>query len=73
MAQRTYRTNRPTLAIANRDGKNVVVTVPAGAPYIKAHDFPPRNRLVEVEWNGQIVKMFAMDIGDRGELVAAAS
>ncbi|HTW65214.1 MAG TPA: hypothetical protein VME17_11385 [Bryobacteraceae bacterium] len=72
MAQRTYRLNRPTLAIANRDGKNIVVTVPYDA-YITVCDFPAGSRLADVEWDRQIVKMFVVDIRDRGELIAVAS
>jgi len=72
MAQRTYRLSQPTLAIANRDGKNIVVTVPLGA-YVRVRECSVRSRLVDVEWDGQTVQMFAVDIRDRGELVAAAS
>jgi hypothetical protein len=70
--ERTVRLTRPTLAIAERDGKNVAVTVPEGA-YIKVGDLVRTTRLIEVTWDGQIVQMFAADIRERGELVAAAS
>lgn len=70
--RRAVRLSRATLAIANRDGKNVAVTVPAGA-YIEVADLSTANRLVEVEWEGEMVQMFAVDVHERGELVAVAS
>ena len=70
MPPRYFRLDRDTLAIANRDGKNVAVTVPCGA-FIRIGDLPVGTRLVDVEWEGQIVKMFVVDVHERGELVKA--
>jgi hypothetical protein len=67
-----FRLGRDTLAIANRDGKNVAVTVPRGA-CIRLGHVAEDSRLVDVEWEGQIVKMFVVDVYERGELVKAVS
>ena len=72
LARRAVRLNRDTLAIANREGKNIAVSVPEGA-YVKVVDLAAGSRLVDVEWAGEIVQMFAVDIRDRGELAAVAS
>jgi len=72
MPARHFRLDRDTLAIANRDGKNVAVTVPCGA-CIRVGHVAADGRLVDVEWQGQIVKMFVVDVYQRGELVRAVS
>ena len=68
MSARYFRLDRDTLAIANHDGKNVAVTVPSGA-CIRIGDRPVGSRLVDVEWEGEIVKMFH----ERCELLKAVS
>lgn len=72
MPHRSYFLTRATLAIANRQRKNTLVTIPTG-DWITLSASAPRTRFVDVEWNGEIVKMFTADIHDRGRLIEIAS
>ena len=69
-----YRLNTPTLAILSLpDGKRIPRTVPKDA-VVKVVNGPlDGTRLVDVEWNGEMVMMFTIDLRERGTLVAQAS
>ena len=69
--QRTgYRLNKPSLAIGTRDGQRLTVVIPANATVyvLKRHG---RDRFVDVDWDGQTVEMFAVDLTERGEPFSA--
>jgi hypothetical protein len=68
MVGRRYRLNTPTLAIMVHDGQHSSVTVSAGA-VVQVTAGLDENRLVEVEWEGKVLLMFAIDLRDRGEPV----
>lgn len=69
-----YRLNTPSLAIKSLpNSKRISVTVPKGA-VVKVVNGPlDGTRLVDVEWEGEVVMMFTIDLRERGTLVAAAS
>jgi hypothetical protein len=72
MPSRYFRLDRDTLAIADREGKSLAVTVPCGA-CIRMGEVIAGNRFVDVEWAGEIVQMFLLDVYERGELIRAVS
>ena len=69
-----YKLNAPTLAIMSLpNGKRIPVTVPKGA-LVKVVNGPlDGTRLVDVEWDGEAVMMFTVDLRERGTLIAQAS
>jgi hypothetical protein len=69
-----YRLNTPSLAIMSLpNGKRIPVTIPKGA-VVKVVNGPlDGTRLVDVEWDGEAVMMFTIDLRERGTLVTAAS
>lgn len=65
MRSERFRLNTPTLAILNQDGKDLPLTVPAGA-IVKLVNGPLNgNRFVDIEWDGKTITMFAADIRER--------
>jgi hypothetical protein len=69
-----YRLNTPILGIMSLpNDKRIPVTIPKGA-VVKVVNGPlDGTRLVDVEWDGEEVMMFTVDLRERGTLVAAAS
>jgi hypothetical protein len=74
MPREYYKLNSPTLAIMGlANGKRIPVTVPKGA-VVKVVNGPLNGtRLVDVEWDGEAVMMFTIDLRERGTLIAQAS
>jgi len=73
MLGQRFRLKTATVATAVIDGKETVFRIPADAELVvietlcvDSQDLSPR---VKVEWNGQVVTMFAVDIEDHGEPV----
>jgi hypothetical protein len=62
-----YRITQPTMALFLEEGRHVVRCVPSGA--VISLDSVEGNRLVEVEWCEQKIRMFAQDIRSRGEKI----
>ena len=66
-----YRLRTQTLAVPLGVSRPVALFIPAGTllrvPTPEAED----SSMVEVEWDGKRVQIFAVDLKDRGELVAA--
>lgn len=62
-----YRLNTPIMGIANVDGRDIVVTVPAQALLTCYDPLPdsPASPPVEVYCSGKPVKMFPIDIKER--------
>jgi hypothetical protein len=72
MAGKRYRLNTPTLAILSRDGQRVPLTIPHdGIVRVIGPAYDDR-QLVDVEWEGKKLLMFAIDLRNRGELVDGA-
>ena len=70
MKGETYRINSPTLAILSRpDGKRLPKTVPVGAIVTVVAGPLDGTRLVEVEWDDDILLMFTVDLREAGTLV----
>jgi hypothetical protein len=69
-----YKLNTPTLAIMSLpNGKRIPVTVPKGAVVMVVNGPLDGTRLVDVEWDGEAVMMFTIDLRERGTLIAQAS
>lgn len=62
-----YVITQATLAIADRDGRRDLITLPAGSVIQADESHGEPNELVEVLWNGERVLMFNVDLKNRGE------
>lgn len=74
----SFALSSPTMAIQYGDkGKGVAVIIPGGSKVAIA-DLPEANtlsdasKLIEVEWNGRTVRMFLLDLLERGDRVECA-
>jgi len=72
MVGHRYRLKTPTLAIMDHDGHRLPVTIPVGGVVLVVAGLPHEDRLVDVEWEGKRLLMFAVDLRDRGELAEGA-
>ena len=72
-----FRLKIATIATAVTDGKATAFRIPAGAEIVVIEKLrvysQDRNRQIKVEWNDQIVKMFAVDIEDHADPVQATN
>jgi hypothetical protein len=70
--ERVYRLRVATLgSMLDAQQRTVTVTIPRGA--VLSVDAARRgDHMVEVLWNGDLVRIFAIDLRERGELVASA-
>lgn len=67
-----FRLKTPTNAVSNGNGKDEMLQVPANEEIIVLTPLDESqlpNRQVKVEWMGQKLKMFAVDVRDRGERI----
>jgi hypothetical protein len=55
-----------TVAIDEVNGKRVAVTVPSGAVIKVVSGSQHTDSIIDVLWDGRVVKMFAVDIEARG-------
>lgn len=69
MPGQRYRLKAPTLAIMCQNDLHMPVIVPLGGIVHVTADALDENRLVDVEWKGKALKMFTLDIYERGELI----
>lgn len=61
-----FRIVTPTLAVASEAGQRVIVTVPKDA-IIRVLSGPLQDeRMVDVQWQGRRLLMFAQDLRERG-------
>jgi hypothetical protein len=69
-----YKLNTPTLAIMSLpNGERIPMAVPRGA-VVKVVNGPlDGTRLVDVEWEGDMVLMFTIDLRERGTLITQPS
>ena len=70
MPGKRYRLKTPTLAILDQDGHKLPLTIPLGAE-VRVVEPIYENKLLDVEWEGKRVLMFALDLRERGELLDA--
>ena len=67
-----YRLNTPALAIMNQEGQRFRTTIPLGGVVEVIAGPLDENWLLDVEWEGKAMTMFAVDIHVRAELVDGA-
>jgi hypothetical protein len=76
MGKQRFRLKSATIATASEDGKPATVQIPLGSLIVVldsvAFDSREPNQQVSVEWQGATIKMFAIDIRERGERVQTA-
>jgi hypothetical protein len=70
MPGKRYRLKNSTLAIMVHKGQQLPLTVPLGGVVQVAGQLNG-NKLVDVEWEGKPLRMFAMDLRKRAEPVDA--
>ncbi len=70
MIGESYKLHSPTLAIMTTpEGKRIPVTVPKNA-IVTVKDGPlDGTRLIDVEWDGELVMMFTLDLRQRAERI----
>ena len=69
MAGMRYRLNTPTLAILSEHGQRIPITIPQGGIVRVVGPTYDDRQLVDIEWEGKKLLMFAVDLRERGELV----
>jgi hypothetical protein len=66
LSGKRFKLETSTLAVETVDGKGVTVTIPAEA-MIKVVSGPRQgDRMMDILWNGRVVRMFAVDVEERG-------
>ena len=73
MASQRFQFNIPTLAIVELDGHRTTMYVPADDIVTVKNGPLNGGRLVDVDWNGRTVMMFARDLRERASQVQEAS
>lgn len=73
IAGKLVRLNRDTLAVVVVDGRPKPVIVPAGIVIKVVSELKLENNTVDVLWSGRTLEMFALDVRDRGSVVANRS
>jgi hypothetical protein len=69
---RVYRLKIATLgSMLDARHRPVAVTIPQGA-VLSVADASSGDHMVEVLWDGQTVRVFAIDLRERGELASSA-
>ena len=67
-----FKLERATLAITMVEGRRRAIAIPVGA-VIKVVSGPtPGDRMVDVQWDGKTVEMFAVDVDVRGTEIIGA-
>jgi hypothetical protein len=70
---RCYRLQKTTVGVHQEASRPVAISIPAGS-FLRVPDgLANAAGLVEVEWDGETVQVFAVDLRDRGELIKAMS
>ena len=70
MKRESYRLKVPVLATLYSVGRQKLpTTIPAGVAVTVIDGDIQSDRLVDVDWDGTIVMVFAQDLRQRGELV----
>ena len=68
-----YRLRRVTVAVRQSAAQPVAIYIPAFAVLEVPEGAVNSSGFAEVEWDGKSVRMFAVDLRDRGELIKARS
>ncbi len=65
----TYRLLRDTHVVNTKEGKTDLITIPEGS-IITTYELPLKETgLILIEWDGMILRMFAIDLEHRATLV----
>jgi hypothetical protein len=68
LTSKTFRLKRVTFAIATTDGNRTAVSLPVGAViHVIGGQTETDTRMVDVQWLGNSLVMFAIDVLERGE------
>lgn len=68
-----YRLRTTTVGVHQEATRPVAISIPAGTVLKVPDDSVSSTGLIEVEWDGETVQIFAIDLSDRGELIKARS
>jgi hypothetical protein len=66
-----YRLWIETVAVHQQATRRVAMTIPSGTVLKVLNADKDANGFVEVEWDGESVQIFAIDLRDRGELIGS--
>jgi hypothetical protein len=70
---RCYRLRVSSSGLQKGVSHPIAISIPAGSILRVPNNVANAVGLVEVEWDGETVQMFAVDLRDRGELIKAMS
>ncbi len=68
-----YRLSATTLGVHQQGIRSVAISIPAGTVVGVASGLGKDVGFVEIEWEGKCIRVFAVDLRERGELVKAMS
>jgi hypothetical protein len=68
-----YRLRTTTLGVHQGDTSPVAISIPAGTVLSVPEGAVKNSGFVNVEWDGQSVQIFAVDLRERGELIKTMS
>ena len=63
-----FRLRNPTFGVTLKDGKMRPILIPKDS-VIEVLDLQQTQRMLNVDWEGVFVRLFAQDIEERGELL----
>jgi hypothetical protein len=66
-----YRLTRSAMAVAQRDSRNVAISIPEGAVIELLNGPFDGIRLMDVRYNGEIIMMFTNDMENHTDVVEA--
>jgi hypothetical protein len=68
-----FRLKATTVAVGTEDGREVIVRIPSGAEVVVfdcvGGNHTEATTQVKVGWDGKLLRMFAVDLRERGERV----
>ena len=73
----TFRLKSATIATVIQDGKWTAVQIPSGAEVsaigaIPVQESDGKHQQIEIQWQGRTMKMFLVDLQERGEPIQNA-
>jgi hypothetical protein len=66
-----YRLRTTTIVVHREATRPVAISIPAGTVLTVPDDSANSGGFLQVEWDGESVQIFAVDLRDRGELIKA--
>jgi hypothetical protein len=70
---RCYRLRISSSGLQKGVNHPIAISIPAGSIVRVPNNFANAVGLVEVEWDGETVQIFAVDLRERGQLIRAMS